>query len=124
MSGRRRGSGPVTGRGRVSAGAGRPAGRKRAANHRPRWRLLLFYGLLGYLVVVLGLQQVNLIRLQRQATAVAAEMRAARRQNQALRDQFRMQNSDAYVEKVAREELGLTRQGEILLVPLVPLDKD
>lgn len=97
---------------------GRFVAATRAPGQRPRrWRLLLLYGFMIYLAVMLGLQQVNLMRLRQQSEALTGRLRAARQQNQDLRTQVRALHSDAYLEKVAREDLGLTRQGEILLAP-------
>ncbi len=39
-------------------------------------------------------------------------------QNQELKEEIERVKSPAYVEKVAREELGLVKPGEILLIPV------
>jgi cell division protein FtsB len=39
-------------------------------------------------------------------------------QNQKLKEEIERVKSPAYIEKVAREELGLVKPGEILLIPV------
>lgn len=82
---------------------------------------LCLYGFFVYLLFVLLQQQISINRLKRQEAELAAEIQAARQRSQGLRAQLRAQQADAFVEKVAREELGLTRAGEIVLIP-VPKD--
>jgi cell division protein FtsB len=57
------------------------------------------------------------MRARRQFASIEAALAATRRENSSLREQIRRLKEDpAAVEAIAREELGLIRQGEILFI--------
>ena len=57
------------------------------------------------------------MRARRQYAEVAASLADKRRENDRLRDQIRRLNEDASaIESLARAELGLMREGEVLFV--------
>ncbi len=61
-------------------------------------------------------------RLEQRALAVKQEIKALEDQNKELKELVAYMSSDAYVEKVAREELLLAKPGETVLLP-VPVTK-
>ncbi len=87
-----------------------------------RWRRWLLLGLMLYIGVIMAVQEVSLVKIRRERAAVARELSAAHERNRRLWQQIRALRTDAYIEKAAREELGLTRPGEILYLPALPRD--
>jgi cell division protein FtsB len=60
---------------------------------------------------------VDTLRARRQHEAVAAALAQKRRENARLRDDIRRLKEDpAAIESLAREELGLIREGEVLFI--------
>ncbi|MHB8926737.1 MAG: FtsB family cell division protein [Bacillota bacterium] len=102
----------------------RQALRPRRARPRVKVRLgrLLFVGLLIYGVSVFAAQEVRVYQLKAQESRVQGEIRRLQQENQALREQITLMHSDAVIEKVAREQLGLVKDGEIPYFNGVPGD--
>ena len=84
------------------------------------WRRVLVYGFLLYMGLILLLQELNGFRLQRELTDLRARVRAAHEYNATLHRRLETLNSDAYIEQVAREQLGMTRSDEIPFLPGAP----
>ncbi len=99
---------------------GRGAGPVRSRRWRFRLRKLLFYGFLAYMGIILLLQEINGFRLHRELTALKREVRAAHEHKAELQRQIEVMKTDAYIEQVARDQLGLTRPGEITFLPVEP----
>ncbi|MGI9861006.1 septum formation initiator family protein [Moorella naiadis] len=72
--------------------------------------LLYSFGHLG-----LALYQTNL-----QMRAYENQKAALLQQNASLKQQIQELNSDSYIERVAREELGLVKPGERVIMPAQP----
>lgn len=84
-------------------------------------RYWLSYGLVSLLIlmfVFLTFGEWGLLhywRLSDEGTRLEERTRALQRENEHLREQvYRLGNDDQYLEKLAREELGLAREGEIV----------
>lgn len=90
----------------------------RARLRRLRWRKVLVCGFLGYMGLILLLQEINVVRLHRELSQLRQQVRAAHEYNAALYRRIRMMSSDAYIEQVAREQLGMTRPDEIPFLPV------
>ncbi|HEY3314832.1 MAG TPA: septum formation initiator family protein [Bacillota bacterium] len=97
----------------------RPAAARRraAAKSRPRikvrfGRLLLVLSV-AYGFFLFGTQEFRMYQLKVQEHRVQGEIDRLRRENQDLGEQIKFMQSDEYVEKVAREQLGLVKDGEI-----------
>lgn len=95
-------------------------GGKSSASRRSRLPLLLL--LLGLLYVAGAF-----IHLQWKIYQVDKELEAYRQQKAALleeqarlQEEIRRLNTDEYIERVAREELGLIKEGETVLLPARP----
>lgn len=92
------------------------------APRAPRWRRWVFAGFAVYIGAILAVQEANLWKIRHERAAVIRRLNAAHARNHELWRQVRVMRSDAYVEKAAREELGLTRPGEILYLPDSPAE--
>lgn len=80
-------------------------------------KIIAVYFFLLYMVIILVLQEVHAFRLRGELSRVTAQVRLAHEYRASLYNQIDIMNTDAYVEKVAREQLGLQRQGEIPVSP-------
>lgn len=98
----------------------RPTRRKLRLRFRPG-RLLLT-ALILYGLAVFGTQEIRVHQLKVSEAGVRSQIKRLQEENQALREQIRMTQSDAYIEKVARERLGLVKAGEIPYYNGVPGD--
>lgn len=94
-----------------------------AASPSPWRSRALQYGL-AFVTIVLVVDAlvgekgfVDTLRARRQYRAVAAALAQKRQENARLRDEIRRLRDDpARIESVAREELGLLREGEVLFI--------
>jgi len=75
----------------------------------------------GYCVYSLASQQIGLNAVKRETEAARARVEQLRQLNKASVDEKNLLSTPAYVEKLAREELGLVRPGE---VPYIPAGKN
>lgn len=98
---------------------------KSGPRSRKRWRVTRRFWALAVAVFALYMAVsyisgfVQIWRLQNEIRRVRAEIELVEAQNQALREELAYLLSDEYVEKVAREELGLVMPGEtaVILMP-------
>lgn len=72
-----------------------------------------------FLYLVIG-QQVELFIARQSAEVARAQLEQARQVNRALREEKARLSNLQYIEKLAREELGLVKPGE---VPYIPTEK-
>lgn len=91
-----------------------------AGRHHPR-RLVWALGLAGAGLFALSSTQaaLRLYHLTRQVAELEHHRNRLMAENRGLREEIRRLQDPAYVERLAREELGLVRPGEIAVV-LVP----
>lgn len=75
---------------------------------------------LAYLAVSLGTQFSKLSALQRNVTSIQQQVQELETKNAALMQELQLVKSDAYIEKTAREKLGLVKPGETRVVPVPP----
>ncbi len=100
----------------------KPRPRRSGFRIRVRFGRLLVVAFLLYGVSVFAGQEVRVHRLKVQEAGVQAQIRQLQQANQALREQIKQANSDEYIEKIAREQLGLVKEGEIPYFNGVPGD--
>lgn len=74
--------------------------------------------LLMYVVFAFGSQFNRLYTMQQDIRQMQAEVKELRERNADLREQVKMLQSDAYVESIARERLGLVKPGESRILPV------
>ncbi len=87
----------------------------------PRWAgPALIAGLVLLLAGVFGSAYWDGYQLRREATRLVRERDELRRQNVQLREEIRLLHTPAYIERQAREQLGLVRPGEIAVILVRP----
>lgn len=69
---------------------------------------VLIYG-----VYVIGDKAMTISQLNSDMAQARLRLEEAQRENQQLKEENASLSDDAYIEKLAREELGMTRKGEI-----------
>ena len=85
------------------------------------WFLPIVALIVLYFSSVLISQQFHLNQVSRDQASANVRLQMAQQENEALRQERDRLNDAAYVERVAREELGMTRAGEI---PYSPVKKE
>ncbi|HEX3033275.1 MAG TPA: septum formation initiator family protein, partial [Bacillota bacterium] len=70
-----------------------------------------------------GQQFFQMQSIERDMDKIQAEIKAMQLKNKQLHTEVKRLNSDAYVERIAREKLGLVKQGETVLLPARVSDK-
>lgn len=76
--------------------------------------------LLVYLVISFCSQFSKLSSMQRDVRNIQQQVQEMQQKNAALREELRLAQSDAYIEKTAREKIGLIKPGETRIVTVVP----
>lgn len=69
-----------------------------------------------YVVYTLITQQINMHNQRKEIKKWNAEIEEVKKENQQLRDETKMSESDEYVKKIARERLGLIQKGESTII--------
>ena len=88
------------------------------------WRTRLLNYALGFVTIVLVVDALvgdkgllDTMRARRQYDVLASDLARKRQENAKLRDEIRrLTNDPAAIESLAREELGLMRDGEVLFI--------
>ena len=88
------------------------------------WRTRLLNYALGFVTIVLVVDALvgdkgllDTMRARRQYEILASDLTRKRNENSRLRDEIRrLTNDPAAIESLAREELGLMRDGEVLFI--------
>lgn len=90
----------------------------------PRWRAQTINLVLAFVAIVLVVDALagnrgllETMRARRQYAGLAADLARTRRENDRLREEIiRLRDDPATIESVAREELGLIRQDELVFI--------
>ena len=77
------------------------------------WFALIMLAIIVYFASILISQQVYLSQAADDYAAAKSRLEAAEKENAALKEEARQLNELGYIEKIAREELGMTRAGEL-----------
>lgn len=77
------------------------------------WFALVMLAIIVYFASILISQQVYLSQAADDYASAKARLEAAEKENAALKEEARQLNELGYIEKIAREELGMTRAGEL-----------
>lgn len=83
------------------------------SKHGINWFLVAIVLIVGYCSYILVDQQMTISALNTDIELAKDRLATAKNENQQLKDENTLLSDDAYVEKLAREELGMTRQGEM-----------
>jgi cell division protein FtsB len=77
--------------------------------------ILIFSLILGLLTFFGDKGVLHLLRLQRELSRIKDDNRKIEEENQKLREEVkRLQSEKRYVEEIARKELGMVKEGEII----------
>lgn len=79
---------------------------------RIKWKKIFFLLIILYVVYIFVSQQITMYNIKKQITERKVEEIRMKQKNQKLQDEVKMSTSDAYIEKLAREKLGLINEGE------------
>jgi cell division protein FtsB len=82
----------------------------------PKVVAIVTFTLVAVLSVDFGRKALDNYQIQRQVEWLSQQVAVERETNQALQETLQYVESDAYVEKVARESLKLVKQGEVAVV--------
>ncbi len=77
-------------------------------------RHLLFLLFLTYIASTLVMQQFKIGKLTQQETQLKARMKEVTEQRKELEEEISLLHTDEYIERVARDELGLVKPGEYI----------
>ncbi len=87
--------------------------RSRSSKRRLNWFLVLLLCICGYFAYVFFVQQTNLNTLKADTETAKVRLANAQKENEKLLKEKENLNNLEYIEKIAREELGMTREGEM-----------
>ncbi len=89
---------------------------------RSRLPVFILSLLLVYLIMSFCSQFSKLTSMQRDVRDIQLQVQEMQQKNAAMREELRLAQSDAYIEKTAREKIGLVKPGETRIVTVVPGD--
>lgn len=75
------------------------------------------------MLVVIGGKAVQGYEMRQEARAVERRIEQLKRENHRLSQELEYLRSDQYIEKVAREDLGLVRPGDVAVAVILPEDR-
>lgn len=87
---------------------------------RSRIPVLIVMLLLVYLAISFYSQFSKLANMQNDVRNIQQQVQDLQQKNAALREELRLVQSDAYIEKTAREKIGLIKPGETRVIPVPP----
>lgn len=73
---------------------------------------VIFVLIVSYVCYIFVSQQITMHNIKNQIADKKIEEQKAKEKNRKLQDEVKMSKSDMYIEKLARERLGLIKQGE------------
>ncbi|ERI93123.1 putative cell division protein FtsL [Clostridiales bacterium oral taxon 876 str. F0540] len=65
-----------------------------------------------YVCYIIGSTQVSMIKIRKELNTRQQELTKLQEKNQKLQDEVKMSQTDDYIEKLARERLGMIKDGE------------
>jgi len=74
--------------------------------------LILFFVI--YIIYTLAIQQLKMIDLSKQETELAEKINSVIEEREQLKKEIQLLQTDQYIERVARDELGLVKPGELV----------
>lgn len=83
----------------------------------------LFLLFVGYIAAILLNQQMQLGYIKSQKQQISQQIEALKEENKLLEQQIKLANTDQYIEKAAREQLGMVKDGEVRYVDEAALGK-
>lgn len=83
---------------------------------KTKWSVLLTIGLFIYFTYLLVNQQTVLNQCNKDLLSIGIKIEEQTRRNEDLQKKKELLTSDEYIEEVAREELGMVKEGEKVFV--------
>ena len=80
------------------------------------WTNFFVFIFILYAIFTIGSQQITIYRLKKSHQQIASKIEEAQNENQKLQDMLKDISSKEYIEKMAREQLGLVKADEIVYV--------
>lgn len=96
--------------------------RKKKPRSQLFWRRMVMGVFLIYSVIVIGSfvhQTVKMSQLEQNISAVENKIKEVEMSNNKLKEEIKLLQTDAYIERRAREELNLVKPGEKVVIPAV-----
>ena len=81
--------------------------------HKIKWFNVILFVVLGYFSYVCVQQQVEISKIHSEMKTTTVQLEQVNQHNEALREERERLSTPAYVEKLAREELGLVKPGKV-----------
>jgi cell division protein FtsB len=97
----------------------KPEGSRLRLN-KSRFPTILLFILLLYFIFSFGLQFNQLRVMQKELYGMRVQVETLQKKNTELKDQLKLIRTDAYIEQVAREKLGLVKSGEVRVIQAKP----
>ncbi|MEY8763184.1 MULTISPECIES: FtsB family cell division protein [Clostridium] len=85
-----------------------------------KWKNIFLLLLVLYIGYIFVSQQITMQNIKKQISETKSEEQKLKVRNQKLQDEVKMSASDVYIEKLAREKLGLIKEGE---TPVINVNK-
>lgn len=70
-----------------------------------------------YVCYIIGSTQISMIKIRKELNVRQQELTKLREKNEKLQDEVKMSKTDDYIEKLARERLGMIKDGETPVIP-------
>lgn len=87
--------------------------RRKPQKRRFSWFFVIMAGVIVYFSSILISQQIYLSQVRDDQAVAEVRLAAAQKENEALRQEREKLEDLSYIERIAREELGMTRKGEL-----------
>ncbi|MCT8977484.1 septum formation initiator family protein [Clostridium sp. CX1] len=81
-------------------------------NNKIKGKSIIIVLIICYVFYIFISQQITMHKIKSQISDKKIEEQKVKEKNQKLQDEVKMSKSDMYIEKLARERLGLIKQGE------------
>lgn len=85
-----------------------------------KWKSILTLIIVFIIVYTFGEQMVKSYQMQKEVASIQNQISQIQKKNNQLRVKAQDLDSNVYVEKIAREKLGLVRQGEKIILKAKP----
>lgn len=70
-----------------------------------------------YVCYIIGSTQISMIKIRKELNVRQQELTKLQEKNEKLQDEVKMSKTDDYIEKLARERLGMIKDGETPVIP-------
>lgn len=80
-----------------------------------KWKNIIILVLIGYIVISFVRQEMAIRRIEDEISQKQTELEKLKDENVRLEEQVKNANSDDYIEKLARERLGMLKSGEVIV---------